>query len=85
MFHNKLVLNNTIIDALYLYSLILYVFFSLSNLPLVCSAPGAEPNSAEKSEKKFAHFGRDYAPLDFFLTPKNIFCPPPPPKYILKN
>ena len=39
------------------------MFLPLSNLPLVCSAPGAEPNSAEKSEKKFAQNLRKKSPF----------------------
>ena len=47
--------------------------------PLVCSAPGAESNSAGGAETKtggaeifFAPFGRDSAPPDFFSAPAKI-------------
>ena len=51
--------------------------------PLVCSAPGAESNSAGGAETKtggaeffFTPFGRDSAPPDFFLPPLKKFSAP---------
>ena len=63
-----------------MFILMLLVYKGFLPPPLVCSAPGAESNSAGGAETKtggaekiFAPFGRNSAPLIFFLPPPKFF------------
>ena len=55
-----------------MFVLMLLVFKGFLPPPLVCSAPGAESNSAGWAENVFAPFGRDSAPPKKFSAPAKI-------------